>query len=242
MLSEKWNGRMRSKGYEIIRVLIEHGAQLIGINGGGELAYNCLFNFVKENIEELGDTRRTSRISNLEDSKKLELDLVQILKLLTTHGEADAAFSKIMQNPTIAKRCCETSSLGARPETPFHLLRFFLERGLDTELCEDSLNTSLCQDWEITTLLLEFGTNAPLGWDFQKYLRTFQNRYPNAKTKIEKGLKLRRERQKLILNHLFQSISPACALSAPSFDVSPLCAIIAEYYIHFPIFRKVLCA
>lgn len=233
-LSEKWTGRMMAKGYETIIDLIERGAQLVGgdddINSNN-FVYNCLFKFITERVEELGDHRAASRILNLEDAKELEFDLVQVLKLLTTHGEADAAFTKIIQNPTIARRCCETSSLGARPETPFPLLRFFLDRGLDTDLCEDALNESLCQDWEITTLLLEFGANAPLGWELQKYLRAFQNRYPNSKAKIEKGLQLRRERQKLIFNHLFQSISPACQLMAPSFDVTPLCAIIAEYYL-----------
>lgn len=226
VLGEKWAGRMTSQGYETIRDLIERGAQLVGDD-----IYNCLFEFIKERVKELGDHRAASRILNLEDEKKLELDLVQVLKLLTTHDAADAAFVKIMQNPTIAKRCCETSSLGAQPETPFPLLQFFLERGLDTELCEDELNASLCKNWEISPLLLEFGANAPLGWNLQKYLRAFQIRYPNSKAKIEKGLQLRRERQKLIFNHLFQSVSPVCKLTAPSFDVSPLCAIVAEYYI-----------
>lgn len=225
VLSTGCTERMSAKGYEMIKILIDYGAQLVGDTGSG---YECLFKFVEEKIAELRSTASTASKFGLEIWSKAELDLTEILELLVTRGGADAVFTKVVQDQTIVTDCCNMSAFSSQAaKSTFPLLKFFLDRGLDTQLCEDSLNYSLVQDWGISALLIEFGTNCPPGWDLQKYLCSFQTRYPDSKTKIEKGLRLRGERQKLIRNHLFQSISPACAAS---FDVTPLCTIIAEYY------------
>lgn len=221
-----------SKSYEIIKILINHGAQLVTNNDtDADVVYDCFSKFVREKIKELRSfTRGMSRLPKTERDKA-EVNLVEILELAVTRGGAGAALAKLLQDQTIVADCSDIPFRGERvTNSTFPLLKFFLDRGLNTQLCEDLLNTSLAQNWGFSALLIEFGTNGPSGWDLRKYLHTFQVRYPSSKSKIEQGLQRRHERWKLICQHLFQSISPVSALCAPSFDVSPLCTVIAEYY------------
>lgn len=231
-----------NKSYEIIKLLIDHGARLDGndnINNADAAAdaASCFTTFVKDRIVELkcswaDDICNTSIPSSLDENKvKAELDLVDVLKLSISRAGTASAFAKILEDEEIIKDCCAISSLGNyHCNSTFPLLKLFLVQGLDIRHCENLLNTSLMiRSWILVAFLIECGVSCP-NWNLQEYLCSFQLRYPQCVGILKEAIVNRLKRRNLIHQHLFQSVSPACASSAPSFDVSPLCTIMAEYY------------
>lgn len=219
------------KSYEVIKILIDHGARLDNIVDVGTT--NARFaKFVRDRIVKLNLRHATVfyQVANppeLEEIAKAELDLVEILDLLVSRAQADVAFANVLEDEAIIKDCCRFNLYD--PKSTFPLLRFFLVRGLDTKHYEHLLNTSLMQqNWKLAALLIEFGANCP-GWHIQEYLGSFQRRYPGSVSILKEGIENRISRRNLICQHLFQSISPVCAQGTPSFDVTPLCAVISEY-------------